>query len=179
MNDNGRFEYLSLVREIEDFLYLEADLLDGRQYDEWLTLLAEDLRYRIPLRKNLRFSQSHKDISDENDMAWMDDDKETLIKRVRQIATGVHWAEEPQSRVSHLVSNVRIENVEEVLAGGIEIKVSSRILVHRNRLDTETDYFIGRKKDVIRRVNGRLLLTERTVILDQTTLLAKNITIFI
>ncbi len=32
-------------------------------------------------------------------MNWFDEGKETLTQRVRQILTGVHWAEEPLSRV--------------------------------------------------------------------------------
>jgi 3-phenylpropionate/cinnamic acid dioxygenase small subunit len=170
---------LQAVRAVEDFLYFEAELLDERRYTEWLDLLADDIRYRVPLRKNLKFSQSHLDISDDNDMSWVDDDKETLVKRVMQIMTGVHWAEEPQSRVSHLVTNVRIENISEVLQGATEWDVSSRVLVHRNRLETETDYFVGRRKDVLTLGSDGFLLAQRTVILDQTILLAKNLTIFL
>ncbi len=172
-------KYLSLIKSVEDFLYFEADLLDERRYEEWLKLLSDDIRYRIPLRKNLRFSQSHRDISDENDMSWMDDDKETLVKRVTQIMTGVHWAEEPMSRASHLVTNIRIENVAEALEGASELFISSRALVHRSRLDTEVDFFIGRRKDILRVVPGGYQLASRTVILDQSTLLAKNLTIFL
>lgn len=171
--------YLHAVRAVEDFLYFEADLLDERKYTEWLTLLSDDIRYRVPLRKNLRFSQSHRDISGENDMSWMDDDKETLTKRVTQIMTGVHWAEEPQSRVSHLITNIRIENAAEALQGATEWLISSRVLVHRNRLETETDYFIGRRKDVLRITPDGFRVAQRTVILDQSTLLAKNLTIFL
>lgn len=172
-------KYLHAVRTVEDFLYFEADLLDERKYTEWLTLLSDDIRYRVPLRKNMKFSQSHRDVSDENDMSWMDDDKETLVKRVKQIMTGVHWAEEPQSRVSHLVTNVRIENAAEALQGATEWSISSRVLVHRNRLETETDYFIGRRRDVLRVGPEGFQLARRTVILDQSTLLAKNLTIFL
>ena len=47
-------------------------------------------------------------LTDPLDMSWIDEGKETLATRVAQIKTGVHWAEEPLSRVSHLVTNVRI-----------------------------------------------------------------------
>ncbi|MES2534335.1 MAG: 3-phenylpropionate/cinnamic acid dioxygenase subunit beta [Pseudomonadota bacterium] len=179
MSDDTQSRYLNLVREVEDLLYLEADLLDERRYDEWLALLSDDIRYRIPLRKNLQFSQRERDITDEDDVAWVDDDKATLVKRVRQIMTGIHWSEEPMSRVSHLVTNIRIVNPAEALAGASEIEVTCRVLVHRNRLETETDYFIGRRKDLLRRNGNTLSIARRTVILDQSTLLAKNMTIFI
>ena len=34
--------------QIEDFLYHEAALLDAWKLDEWLALLTDDARYRIP-----------------------------------------------------------------------------------------------------------------------------------
>ncbi|MES1980224.1 MAG: 3-phenylpropionate/cinnamic acid dioxygenase subunit beta [Pseudomonadota bacterium] len=179
MSGHDKSACRDLVRDVEEFLYLEADLLDERRYKEWLELLSEDIRYRIPLRKNMKYSDSHLDISGADDMSWMDDDRETLVKRVKQIMTGIHWAEEPQSRVSHLVTNVRITNPAEALAGSADILVSSRVLVHRNRLEGETDYFIGRRNDIVRRNGDGFLLAGRTVILDQATLLAKNLTIFI
>ncbi len=174
-----QIRYLGLLRKIEDFLYLEANLLDERRYQEWLELLTDDIRYRIPMRKNLAFADQARDITDEHDIAWFDDDKATLAKRVAQIMTGIHWAEEPPSRVSHLVTNIRLENAAAVLAGAQELEVSCRLLVHRNRLEDETDFFIGRRKDILRRDGDSFQLARRTVILDQSTLLAKNITIFI
>ena len=47
-----RLAYLGLMREIEDFFHKEADLLDEREYDQWLDLLTEDVVYWMPMRKN-------------------------------------------------------------------------------------------------------------------------------
>lgn len=41
-----------LIREIEQFLYREARLLDDRQFQEWLDLLTDDIRYWMPVRSN-------------------------------------------------------------------------------------------------------------------------------
>ena len=49
--------WYQLREEIEDFLYLEADLLDQRRFKEWLDLLAEDLVYFMPMRRNVKFGQ--------------------------------------------------------------------------------------------------------------------------
>ena len=40
-----RLEHLLLTREIEEFLYAEAALLDERRFEEWLALLTDDIRY--------------------------------------------------------------------------------------------------------------------------------------
>ena len=173
--DAKRLAYLDLMREIEDFLYAEADLLDEREFERWLDLLTDDVRYFMPMRKNLEFRDRDRDITGDDDVAWMDDDKETLTKRVKQIMTGIHWAEEPLSRVSHLVSNIR-------LAGQIDadnLVVKSHFIVHRNRLETETDFIAGRREDVLRRVNGELKIASRKIIIDQAVLLAKNLTFFL
>ena len=101
-----------LKQEIEDFLYREADLLDERRYDEWLALLAEDVRYWMPMRRNVKVDDREREFTREGrDISWFDEGKETLTRRVRQIQTGIHWAEEPVSRISHLVSNIQLVEV--------------------------------------------------------------------
>ena len=70
---------------------------------EWLALLAEDIRYWMPLNRNVRFGQTDRFTRERQDVAWFDEGRETLAQRVAQLATGIHWAEEPQSRTSHLV----------------------------------------------------------------------------
>src|SRR6185437_5794701 len=105
--------WYELKQEIEEFLYHEADLLDQRQFKEWLDLLAEDLVYFMPIRRNVKFGQ-HADKENTRQgegISWFDEDKWTLGKRVEQILTGVHYAEEPLSRVTHMVSNVRLLEV--------------------------------------------------------------------
>src|SRR5687767_10078180 len=101
----SRLLYLDLVREVEDLLYAEADLLDERKYQLWLDLFTEDVRYWMPLRKNVSLLNKESDASTEDEVGWFDDDKATLAKRVKQLLTGIHWAEEPISRVCHMVSN--------------------------------------------------------------------------
>lgn len=174
-----RLAYIDLMREIEDFMYQEADLLDERRFEAWLELFTDDVRYWMPIRKNLPFDQAHRDITDEDDVSWIDDDKVTLSKRVRQILTGIHWAEEPLSRTSHVVTNIRLVEPAALLAEGSTALVRSRFLVHRNRLETETDFFVGRREDTLRRVNGTLRIARRKIIIDQSVLLAKNLTIFL
>jgi 3-phenylpropionate/cinnamic acid dioxygenase small subunit len=166
---------LTLIRGIEDFLYLEADLLDERRLDEWLELLHDDLEYAMPVRQNVHSTDLNREFTvPGRDTLWFDEGKETLTKRVRQLQTGEHWAEEPVSRVSHLVTNVRIASET---PDGVE--VTSRFLVYRNRVDVESDTLIGRRRDVlVRTADGGWLLRKRLVLLDQSVLLAKNLTVF-
>lgn len=164
-----------LEREVERFLYHEAELLDERRFSEWIDLIADDIHYHVPQRRNVKFGEQERENSDpESEISWFDEGKATLAGRVRQINTGLHWAEEPLSRVCHMVSNVEVLDVE-----GDEVKVKSRFLVYRNRLLDEVDLFVGKREDTLRRdAETGWKIAKRTVILDQNVLLAKNITVF-
>src|SRR5260221_313451 len=84
---------LLLTQEIAEFLYREAELLDGRRYDDWLTLLAEDIRYWMPMRRNVKFGEEAREFTRVGqDIAWFDEGKDTLTRRGRQIQTAIHWA---------------------------------------------------------------------------------------
>ena len=60
-----------------------------------------------------------------------------------------------------------------------EVTVRCRFLVYRNRVETETDVLVGKREDVLRRVDGAWRIARRMVVLDQSVLLAKNLTFFI
>ena len=168
-----------LKQEIEDFLYREADLLDERHYDEWLALLAEDVRYWMPMRRNVKLDDREREFTREGrDISWFDEGKDTLTRRVRQIQTGIHWAEEPVSRISHLLSNIQLVEVNPSVAKPEEVSVRCRFLVYRNRVETETDILVGRREDRLRRNGAGWLLAQRKIILDQNVLLSKNLTFF-
>ena len=174
--DASRVAYLSLMREIEDLFYREADLLDERRYEDWLELFTEDVTYWMPMRKNVPWDERERDITGEDDTAWIHDDKATLNKRVRQIMTGIHWAEEPPSRVSHLITNIRLAEPGDASP---DLTVKCRFFVYRNRLETETDSLVGRREDVLRRTGGTLKFARRKIILEQGVLMAKNLTVFL
>ena len=133
------------IREVEQFLYREARLLDARRFDDWLDLLAEDIKYWMPLRSN-RYPAYSKaisildgsryeegELSGEDDLAIMDEDKDSLTRRIRRLDSGMAWAEDPPSRTRHFVSNIEVEpgNRES------ELKVYSNFIMYRTRGETE------------------------------------------
>lgn len=168
-------ERLLLEREIEQFLYREAALIDERRFNDWLDLIADDIHYFMPQRRNVKFGEQNRENSDpESEISWFDEGKATLAGRVRQINTGLHWAEEPFSRVRHIITNVQIEAVK-----GDEVEVRSNFFVYTNRLKDEVNLFVGTRHDVLRRdPETGWKIAGRTIILDQNVLLAKVITTF-
>ena len=170
---------LVLRHAIEDFLYREAELLDERRYEEWLDLFTQDAHYWMPMRRNVPRDEPEREFTRHGtDVNWFDEGKDTLTRRVRQILTGVHWAEEPPSRICHVVSNVQVVSMTPEDPSPSEVAVKSRFLVYRNRVQTETDFLVGKRDDVLRRVNGDWKIARRKIILDQNVLLAKNLTVF-
>ena len=176
---DDRIARVLLKQEIEEFLYREADLLDERRYDEWLALLAEDARYWMPMRRNVKVDDREREFTREGrDISWFDEGRETLTRRVRQIQTGIHWAEEPVSRISHLLSNIQLLEVNPSPAEPAEVTVKCRFLIYRNRVETETDILVGKREDKLRRVEGGWRIAHRKILLDQNVLLSKNLTFF-
>ena len=166
-----RLAELLLKEEIVEFLHHEADLLDERRFDEWLDLLEDDLEYAMPMRLNVRHDEANRETTRPGDeVCWFDEGKSTLAKRVEQIQTGQHWAEEPASRVSHLVSNVRIRSVDPDPFEPAEVEVGCRFLVYRNRVAAETDLWVGRRTDVLRATPDGWRLRRRHLLLDQNVL---------
>jgi 3-phenylpropionate/cinnamic acid dioxygenase small subunit len=172
-------ESLLLKAQIEEFLYREAELLDERQYERWLDLFTEDARYWMPMRRNVPRDELDREFTREGaDVNWFDEGKDTLAQRVKQILTGIHWAEEPPSRICHMISNVQILRTSPSAASPSEVGVKSRFLIYRNRVETETDVLVGKREDTLRRVNGDWKIARRMIVLDQSVLLAKNLTFF-
>lgn len=174
--DEGAVQRLLLTAEVTDFLYTEADLLDERRYTEWLDLLSDDYQYSVPLRMNVAYQDvaEREQTREGEDICWFDEGKATIGQRVAQLATGRHWAEEPVSRVSHLVTNVRLQSVDLP-----EVDVSCRFVVYRNRVADETDFLVGRRTDRLRRADDSWQVCRRRLLLDQSVLLAKNLSVFV
>ena len=169
---------LLLKEEIEELLYREAELLDERRFEDWLDLFTEDARYWMPMRRNVPAEEPEREFTREGvDVNWFDEGKDTLTRRVKQIRTGVHWAEQPPSRICHMVSNVQLLDASDGPSPD-EVAVKSRFLIYRNRVETETDILVGKREDLLRRVDGAWRIARRKIILDQSVLLVKNLTFF-
>lgn len=172
--------YYAVKREVEEFLFDESEMLDNREFKAWLDTLADDLQYFMPMTFNVKFGshETKEHTRKEKDMSWFNEGKWTLTKRAEQIMTGVHWAEEPLSRLSRMVSNVQLTAIEKNAEGQDEVSVTSRFLIYQNRCEYEEYYFTGRRYDRLRRVDGQWKLARREIHLPQNVLLAKNLTMF-
>lgn len=172
--------YYEIKREIEEFLYDESNMLDERRFKEWLETLAEDLRYFMPMEYNVKSGEHAKRelTKREEQMSWFNEGKWTLQKRAEQILTGVHWAEEPLSRVCRMVSNVQLSAINTNESGEMEVDTTSRFLIYQNRCEYEQYFFVGDRMDRIRKTADGWKLASREIRIHQNVLLAKNLTVF-
>ena len=116
--------------EISCFLSNEAALLDAGHYTGWMSLLTEDIRYRMPVSVTV----ARGDVGAETlgGMAHFDEDYYSLDKRVTSFSRGTHaWTEDPPSRTRRFITNQRAffgPTEDEYIA-------YSYLLVFRSRLE--------------------------------------------
>jgi len=172
--------YYRLLGIVEDFLFEEAEFLDARNYMAWLETLSDNLTYVMPMKRNVKSGEhaSRENTREGVDINWFEEDKWTLTKRAEQIMTGVHWAEEPLSRVCHMVSNIQLTSIRPNADVPTEIDVRSRFLIYQNRVEHEAYFFVGKRSDTLRLEGDAWRLLHRNIELDQNVLLAKNLTVF-
>ncbi|MFZ3032418.1 MAG: 3-phenylpropionate/cinnamic acid dioxygenase subunit beta [Parvibaculum sp.] len=161
---------MELQFEIEQFLYAEAAMIDGREYRAWLDLWTEDCSYWMPIRRTVTLSDIELEFTKRGDMSFYDDDKNSLTMRVVKMESGSAWSEDPPSRTRHIVANVRILGKT-----GNETTVEVAFMLYRSRLNTEENMWVGRRVDRIRRVGDDLKLCGREIYLDQTLIRATNL----
>ena len=152
-----------LLREVEQFLYREARMLDERRFHEWLGLFTDDVRYWMrgrsthypPSSKGItvldRERRQESEIEDE--LAILDETKMTLGGRIARLDTGMAWAEDPPSRTRHIIANIEVEPGDTAS----ELKVYSNFLVYRTRAESEQDSARGRMSCDASTARGRSL----------------------
>ncbi|CAI8043637.1 3-phenylpropionate/cinnamic acid dioxygenase subunit beta [Geodia barretti] len=162
------------LQEIEQFLYREARLLDNRQFHQWLELLAEDVRYWMPCGHPVTRPSDPRDLTEPDELVVIDEDMDSLRRRIERLDSGFAWAEDPPSRTRHFISNVELESTE----SPDEVKVYSNFIMYRTRGEREEDFYVGSREDILRRSEKGWLIAYRRIILDQTVISAKNVSNF-
>ena len=150
--------------EVEDFLYHEAALLDEWRLDEWLALLTEDAKYRVP-------SNDAPSGDPADTLFLIADDIHRIRGRVARLKDPHAHAEFPHSRTRRLVTNVRVS--PSPLAEGRgegEVEVHANFAVYRMRRGGNESVYVGRYRYLLRRVDGALRIAYREAILDSEEL---------
>lgn len=160
--------------EIGCFLSNEAALLDAGQYTAWMSLLTEDIRYRMPIGVTVARGDVGADAL--GGMDHFDEDYYSLEKRVTRLQGDHAWTEDPPSRTRRFVTNQRgFHGVSDD-----EYIAFSYLLVFRSRLDVRPPEWVSaQRRDVLRKVGSLLRLARRDITVDESVLRTQNLAIFL
>ena len=150
----------AIRHEVEDFLFHEAALLDEWRLDEWLALLTEDAKYRVP-------SNDAPSGDPADTLFLIADDIQRIRGRVARLKDPHAHAESPRSRTRRLITNVMVSDTKSV---SDTILVEANFIVYRFRRGGQESAFVGRYRYVLRRVDGKLRIALREAILDSEEL---------
>jgi len=147
--------FADVTREqVEDFMFLEAEMLDEWRLKEWLSLFTADGAYYVPA------TDVPPNASPDTSLFYVADDRFRLEQRVERLLKRTAHAEYPRSKTRHLVSNVRIRARKED-----ELDVGAAVLTFRTKMGL-TETYIGSYRYRIVVEDGRLLIREKRCILD-------------
>ena len=92
-------------RELVDFVYREARLLDEQRFEDWLALFADDGHYWMPLAPGQTDARLHASL--------MHEDKLLLQVRVERLRGSRTYSQQPASRSHHLLQAPTVESRDE------------------------------------------------------------------
>jgi len=140
--------------DVEDFLFLEAELLDEWRLPEWLELFTDDAHYYVPA------TDLPPDASADDSLFYIADDRYRLGERVSRLMKKSAHSEQPRSKTRHLFSNVRIRKRSEDA-----LEVGLGFATYRSKSEI-TDVYIGSIRYQLVAPNGELRIREKRCQLD-------------
>jgi len=152
------------LRQVEQFLFREAFLLDSGRLSEWLELFTDDCLYWVPLEQG--------QVDGLNTCSIIHDDKRLLEVRVRQGRHPRAHARVPASRTVHQVGNVMITG-----NGEAELSVASTLTLVEYRAERQrvfgatVEHRLRRMADGLRIALKRVDLVNSEAELDGITFL--------
>ena len=171
MNDDVFAVSDRVYREVSEFLFREAQLLDNGSFKAWLELLSEHIQYRM-LASDLSMSNSSAQAANGRTLI-MDETLGTLTVRAQQLTTPAFTiAQNPRPFTRRFVTNILIDEG----APQSPLRVHSNCLVYRSRGNQmEPHVFSLSRCDSITRIDGTLRLLIRETQLDESVVGARNI----
>ena len=163
---------LELTLLAQEFLGVEAKLLDERRFREWYALLDDDIVYHVPLR------QARMAFEDEVPPGAyrLCDTKRHIETRLKRIESGAAWAETPPSRTLRLVGSLLVETTDRPDV----IVAESALLIYRQRgHDDRGDVIPVRRRDELRLTSAGVRLLRRDALITEAVLTTPNLGIFV
>jgi p-cumate 2,3-dioxygenase beta subunit len=138
--------------EVEDFLYLEASLIDNWRLEEWIELFTLDCTYEVPATD-----------SPDSDpgLTWslIHDHRTMLEQRIIRLKKPEAHAEFPHSQTSRIIGNIRItDRLEQSLL------VQANFIISRMKAG-KFDQYVGRHHyELVPATEGFLIRRKKSVL---------------
>jgi len=163
---------LNLINQIQQFYYREARMLDKRQYQQWMELLAEDISYTVPTRHtpfldpSLRETEEVLNVDQELNQGieppHRDDNYLTLMIRATRSFKLSAWADNPPARTRRFVSNIEVYTSTENT-----YQVYSNVMLSFSRHEKDNHLYTYHREDALKLDdNGNFKIHSRDVLLD-------------
>ncbi|MEO5843115.1 MAG: aromatic-ring-hydroxylating dioxygenase subunit beta [Acidimicrobiales bacterium] len=150
---------------VEQFLYREARLMDTHAYDAWLALWARTAHYWIPCNAD--------DIDVSRHVSIVNEDRIGLEDRIRRLQSGAHYAQDPPSRLSRVVSNVELDR--DGTSDALIVHSTFNLTAHRRgRIDVVAGrvvHHLVREDDAVRISVKKVVLVDNDDIIMNLTYL--------
>jgi ethylbenzene dioxygenase subunit beta len=153
-------------REVEQFLFHEARLLDESRGDEWLKLFTADGTYWAPL------THDQEDPFNHVSLFWED----ALLRevRMRRLKNWRNWSQQPPSRSAHVVGNVMIDGCNE--QGDLVVHSTFQMVEWRKE---DQRLFAGSYRHILARQDDTFLIRHKCVRLVNCEAVHENLQVFI
>jgi len=142
---------LDLLREVEQFVYREARFADDHRYDDWEALWAPEAIYWVPAGAD--------DIDPTTQMSIIFDNRSRIATRIKQLHTGKRHAQNPVSRIRHLITNVELLDGDED-----QVEVGANVLVYESR-ERGVTIWAARTEWTLRRTDEGFRIARKKVML--------------
>ena len=142
-------------RAVADFLYKEARLADEARYAEWLALWTDDGVYWVP-------ATTDPGTDPERHLSHIYDNRARIDTRVKLLQTGVRHSQEPASLMRRLISNIEVTPAENGELAAESNFILAELAVQAKH---ELHWWAGRATHRLRRVDGELRMSRKTVVL--------------
>lgn len=152
------------LREVELFLFREAELADQNDYTAWFALWTEQLTYWVPCNSDA--------LDPSRNIAIIYDDRPKLEERLYRLGTKFAHSQRPKSRLSRTVANIVLGDDFDPATGG---SVSARFVLAEVRND-EQRFWAGRTRYRLVREGGVFKMREKVVFLLANDMPLTNMT---
>lgn len=155
---------------VERLYRQEIRMLQAGDYQQWLGLLANDVRYRAPVVRVVDHRDD--DVGKPGDLAYYDEDRTSLELRVNKLASAMAWTEIPPSRLRYFIQ------LTDLSVDDIDFTAVSNFLVIQTRHEASEHFFYGERTDRLRPDSDTFVIAERNIVLDRVRLPSENLSLF-